>query len=58
MYLVGRGYRLYGSVSPQVAIRLNYVLGVNDTFLTFELDSGDKYEFTIPTMVLNGMLFG
>ena len=57
-YFVGRGYKIYGSVGPQVGIRLNYVLGFNDKILIFELDGGRKIDFTVPTMVLNGMLFG
>jgi len=32
--MVGRGYKIYGSVGPQVALRLNYILGMNEKLLT------------------------
>jgi len=32
--MIGRGYKIYGSVSPQISIRLNYVTAPNYTFLT------------------------
>lgn len=58
LYFVGRGYKIYGSVAPQVALRLNCAKGINDKYLTVEFDNGDKCEFSLPTMVINGMLFG
>ena len=57
-HLYGRGYRVYGPVAPQIAIRLNYILGINDGIITVERDNGEKYDFSVPNMVLNGVLFG
>jgi len=42
IYLQGRGYKIYGSISPQIQVRLNYVKGVNNTWLTVDFENGDK----------------
>lgn len=53
----GRGYRIFGPISPQICVRLNYVKGVNDTWIVVDL-GGERVEYSIPTMIVNGMLFG
>jgi hypothetical protein len=36
---------------------LNYAKGVNHTWITVDF-GGERVEYSIPTMVINGMLFG
>jgi hypothetical protein len=58
LYFVGRGYKIYGQLAPNICLRLNYISGVNEEFITIEFDNGDKCQFSISTLVINGIFFG
>ena len=56
--MVGRGYKIYGTMQIDVNLRLNYVRGVNHCKMTIEYDNGDKIDFDLPEMLLNGLILG
>lgn len=58
VYMVGRGYKIYGTMQVDVNLRLNYVRGVNNSNMVIEYDNGDKILFDIPVMVINGLILG
>lgn len=58
MYFIGRGYKIYGQVALVLHVRLNYLKGVSDEFMTIEFENGEKCEMSITAMVINGLIFG
>lgn len=56
--MVGRGFRMYGTMQIDVNLRLNYVRGVNHCFMTIEYDNGDKVFFDVPALIVNGLIIG
>ena len=56
--MVGRGYKMYGTMQIDVNLRLNYVRGVNHCNMTIQYDNGDKISFNVPQMLLNGLILG
>ena len=56
--MVGRGYKIYGTMQIDVNLRLNYVRGVNHCNMAIEYDSGEKVLFDLPEMLLNGLILG
>lgn len=56
--MVGRGYKIYGSHCVDVHLRLNHIKGITHNPIFVEYDNGDKIEFTLPIMIVNGLLIG
>lgn len=55
---IGRGYRIYGTIEPKVAVGLNCVKGWSPPLNFIEFEDGTLLQFTMNKMVINGMLFG
>ena len=58
IYFVGRGYKIYGSVTPSISIRLNSVRGFSDSPIYIRFNNNDKIEFTPAKMLIGGFLVG
>ena len=56
--MYGRGYKIYGQIEPKIELGMNSIKGYNDRENIIEFDDGAKLSFSIPKLVIKGMIFG
>ena len=58
VYFIGRGYKIHGSVIPNISIRLNSVKCYSEAPLKISFDNSSEIEFTPGKMLIGGFLVG
>lgn len=57
-YLVGRGFKKYGTIEPQISFSINKASGFSSNPHYIEYDDGMKIEYILAQIAIGGLLVG
>ena len=57
-YLVGRGYKKYGTIEPQISFGINKASGFSSNPHYIEYEDGMKIQYILARIVIGGVLVG